>query len=175
MNVWPRASGGVKWNFLASTNPFTHSRYTVLSVTRHRRTWWKQPRISLVIGSRNGKTAGRLDLSTCYRGSSPAILFGNVRDTSYISSCTNLRRICISIPPFSIYIHPRVWLLVRSFVHPIRPPISRHFVESTNSLSYTSVHRETRALSYLFSFSDLYARSIFRETSSFPLPADVQP
>lgn len=97
----------VKWNFLASSNPSTHSRYTVLSVTRHRQTWWK-PRISSVIGSRNGKTVGRLDLSTCYRGSSsPAILFGSVRDMFYLF-CTNLRRICISIPPFSIYIHPRV-------------------------------------------------------------------
>lgn len=38
MNVWPRDSGGVKRNFLASTNPSTHSCYTVLSVTRHRRT-----------------------------------------------------------------------------------------------------------------------------------------
>lgn len=170
MNVWPRDSGGVKRNFLASTNPSTHSCCIVLSVTRHRRTW-KQPRISPVIGSRNGKTVGRLDyyLSTCYWGSSsPAILFGNVRYVLPLVVYESASNLYLHTSLFDLY--SPIWLLVRSFV-PICPPINRYFVESKNSLSH--IRRETRVV--LFSFSDLYARSVFRGTSSFILPTDVYP
>lgn len=131
INVWLLvAAEEAKWNFLerwntrANDSIYTFALYIVLSVTRHGR----NGHVSLVIGSRNGKTVGRLDLSTLLR----LVLLRHsvwkcrgrhiLPRSSFPRSRSFARRICaanvyLGDPPFR-FIRPRpARLIVRTFVH----------------------------------------------------------
>lgn len=101
--------------------------------------------VSPVIGSRNGKTAGRLRLVNAIEDR-PLPPFCLEMSGIHLASPIFLARICAAtfispLPPlpdpfFDLFVHdPR--LIVRSFIYPSTYPlVSRYFVESTNLLSY---------------------------------------